>query len=96
MAGVVTHLMDPHHGVLVVRTSPFSLDLNQHCLSRRLELENPGRLHRCHRGAVFPLELPVLFLMVLLQEREGRSGAVWVANGSVDGKCKGWRSISSV
>ena len=50
----------------------------------------------CHRGAVFLLKLPVLLLMVLLQEMEGRSGAVWVANGSVDGKYKVWGWLSSV
>lgn len=48
-----------------------------------------------HTGAVFLLELPVFLLIVLLQEREGRSGAGWVANGSVDGKCTGWRWLSS-
>jgi len=50
----------------------------------------------CQRGAEFLLKLPVLFLMVLLQESEGRSGAAWVANGSVDEKCKGWRCLSCV
>lgn len=99
MAGVVTHLMDPHHWGHDDRTSPLSLDLNQHCLSRQRwkTLQSfPSRLHWCHRGAVFPLELQVLLLMVPLQEREGRAGDVWVANGSVDGKCKGWSGIRSV
>lgn len=67
-----------------------SLDLDQHCLSRQTELENPGRLHWSHRGAVSrpPPDGS--------SAREGRrDGEVWVANGSVDGNCKGWRRISS-
>lgn len=67
-----------------------SLDLDQHCLSRQTELENPGRLHWSHRGAVSrpPPDGS--------SAREGRrDGEVWVANGSVDGNCKGWRGISS-
>lgn len=50
----------------------------------------------CHGGAVSLLELLFLLLMILLQEKEGRSGAVGVANSSVNGKCKGWRWLSSV
>lgn len=42
----------------------------------------------CHREVVFLLKLPVLLLMVLRQERAGRSGAVWVANSSVVGSTR--------
>lgn len=87
---VVTCPVGPQQRVLLATPPPY---LRPELILERvlLERESTWDAPLVPLISMFLLKLPILLLMALLEERGGRSGAVWVTNGSVDGKCKGWR-----